>query len=185
LNATPRAVWVSIRELNSPQQIVSEKHRALAVVDVDSFCRGIEEWIKAVVSCQTLASKRILRQLCRSHGPGFVWNDRTRVRKCQASPETQFPVVKDREFSAGMPDMGGCALAHCQQSGASPDHSPIGFANETAMADATSPIAAAAPFRPKISESAHQRRLRNAAGKFVRIAEKRQNNKNYRPPGRD
>jgi hypothetical protein len=32
----------------------------------------------------------------------------------------------------------------------------FGFANETAVARATAPIPAAAPFRPKISESSHQ-----------------------------
>jgi hypothetical protein len=48
------------------------------------------------------------------------------------------------------------ALTHRQQSIASPDHSAIGFWNETAVADATAPIAIAAPFRGKISESAHQ-----------------------------
>jgi hypothetical protein len=55
-----------------------------------------------------------------------------------------------------MADLGGCALTHPQQSGASLDRSTIGFGNETAVADATAPIAAAAPFRGKIPESAHQ-----------------------------
>jgi hypothetical protein len=78
------------------------------------------------------------------------------VGKCQDSPETQFPVFKGRKFSAEMADLGGCAVTHRQQSGASVRGSTIGFANETAVVDATAPIAAAAPFRRKISESAHQ-----------------------------
>jgi hypothetical protein len=55
-----------------------------------------------------------------------------------------------------MADLGGCALTHRQQSGASPDRSAIGFRNKTAVADAIAPIATAAPFRGKIPESAHQ-----------------------------
>jgi hypothetical protein len=55
-----------------------------------------------------------------------------------------------------MADLGGCALTHRQQSRAPSDRSAIEFANENAVADATAQIATAAPFRGKISDSAHQ-----------------------------
>jgi hypothetical protein len=54
-----------------------------------------------------------------------------------------------------MADLGECALTDPQQSDAWPDHSAFEFANETVVADTTAPTAAAAPFRRKISESAH------------------------------
>jgi hypothetical protein len=60
-----------------------------------------------------------------------------------------------------MADLGGCAVAHGQQGGASPDRSAIGFANETAAA----PMAAAVPFRGKISERAHQQTVEQRSRK--------------------
>jgi hypothetical protein len=85
--------------------------------------------------------------------------------KCQASPEMQFPVFQGREFGAGMADLGG-AITHHQQSGASPDRSAIGFGNETAAGDATTPITAVALFRHKISESAHQQMAQERSQKI-------------------
>jgi hypothetical protein len=80
----------------------------------------------------------------------------TSLKDLVLSETTALAVFEGREFSAGMPDLGGCALTCRQQSGASPDRSAIGFGNETAAADATAPIAAVAPFRCNIFKSADE-----------------------------
>jgi hypothetical protein len=73
----------------------------------------------------------------------------------------QFPVFKGGE-------LGKCALTQRQPSGASLDRSAIGFGNETAV------LFAAKPPRALIG-----RRLRNAAGQSMGIAEKRKNNERF------
>jgi hypothetical protein len=121
LNATPRISLLFNSGIELSHNKPSAKRIALWLLLMFTvFAGASKSGLRRVIPCETLASKGSSRRFCRFHGPGFVWNDRTRVRNCQASPETQFPVFNGGEFSVAMADFGGCALA-----------------NETAVADAT------------------------------------------------